>query len=178
MDEKKNEADFNSNKSINLSYSLTRSDLFWYNIYFIRWMVIGAIIFFALAVGTFIFTLKMPTGDLKTAVIWAVMGFGVGFSICAGSVAVVLLQIFFTKNETVNKAMTSRNYFINSTGIAVFNEQGKIVRTWREIKSIIKARHGFYIKTGDKAAIVIPRHVFANNNEIKLFETLVKQAQL
>jgi hypothetical protein len=178
MNDKINDLDPGSDKSINLSYALTRSDLFWYNIYFIRWLVIGAIIFFALAIGAFIFTLKMPTGDLKTAVIWAVMGFGVGFSICAGSVAVVLLQIFFVKNETVNKAMTRRNYIINSAGIAVFNDQGKIVRTWRDIRRIIKTRHGFYIKTGDKIAIVVPRHVFGNNVEVKIFEDLAKLAQL
>jgi len=178
MNDKVKDTDFGSDKAINLSYSLTRSDLFWYNIYFIRWLVIGAIVFFALAISAFIFALETPTGDLKTTIIWAVMGFGVGFSICAGSVAAILLQIFFVKNEAVNKAMNRRNYIISSSGIAVFNEQGKIIRTWKEITRIIKARHGFYIKTGDKVAIVIPRHVFANNHEIKLFEDLAKQAYL
>ena len=176
MDEKKNDIDFDSSKSISLSYALTRSDLFWYNIYFIRWLVIGAIVFFALAIAAFIFAMKTPTGDLKTAIIWAVMGFGVGFSICAGSVAAISLQIFLIKNETVNKAMTRRNYIINSAGIAVFNEQGKIVRPWKEIKRIIKTRNGFYIKTGDKIAIVIPRHVFADPYEIRQFENLIKFA--
>jgi len=180
MDDKFKESDpedSGASMTINLSYSLTRSDLFWYNIYFVKWLVIGAVVFFTLAITAFVIALKTPSGDLKTTIIWAVMGFGVGFSICAGSVAAILLQIFFVNNETVNKAMTRRSYIINSAGIAVFNEQGKITRTWKDIKSIIKTRHGYYIKTGDKIAIVIPRQAFASQSDLEIFKELVKLAK-
>ena len=164
-----------SEKIINLSYSLTRTDLLWYNLYFVRWLVVGAVAFFGLAIAAFILALNTPSGDLKTAIQWAVVGFGIGFSLCGGSIAAIMLQIFFIKNKSVEQAMTTRNYAISSVGVAVFNEQGRITRTWKDIKKVIKARHGFYIRTGDKIAIVIPRHVFADKSEIELFESLARQ---
>lgn len=159
-----------ADRSINLSYSLTRSDLFWYNIYFVRLLAVGAILLFLLTIAVFILTLYTPPGDLKTAFLWVVMGLGVGFSLCAGTIAAIILQIFFLKNESVNKAMSLRNYVINSSGIMVFNEDGKITRTWNDIRRIIKTSHGFYVKTGDRIAIVLPRRVFADIQEITLFE--------
>ncbi|MCP4582807.1 MAG: YcxB family protein [candidate division Zixibacteria bacterium] len=171
-----NNHDPETGDTINLSYSLSKTDLFWYNLFFVRWLLVGAIAFFILAISAFILSLNMLSGDLKTTIQWAVMGFGIGFSMCGGSIAAIMLQIFFIKNKSVEQAMTRRNYIINPAGVAVFNERGKIVRTWKEIRKVVKAGHGFYIKTGDKIAIVIPRHVFTDKNEIKLFEKIVKQA--
>jgi hypothetical protein len=164
-------------ENISLSFALTRGDLFWYNMHFIRLLIFGAIIFFVLAIGVFVFSLNTPTGDYKTTLVWMVMGFGAGFSICAGSIAVVVLQIYFVKSEAVDKAMTVRNYIVNSAGIAVFNDKKRITRTWLEIRRVIKTRHGFYIKTGDKIAIVLPRHVFSGPDQIQLFEKLAAQVQ-
>lgn len=156
--------------SISLSYSLTRADLFWYNIYFVRLLVVGSILFFILTIAVFIVTLYTPPGDLKTTLIWVIMGFGAGFSLCAGTIAAIILQIFFLKNESVSKAMSLRNYMIDASGIAVFNEQGRIVRAWKDIRRIIKTSHGFYVKTGDRISIVLPRRVFNTAKELALFE--------
>jgi hypothetical protein len=165
-------------KTINLSFALTRTDLFWYNIHFVRLLVAGSIIFFILAIAVFVCTLYVPPGDLKTTLIWLVMAFGVGFSLCAGSIAAVVLQIFILKNETVAKAMTSRNYTISESGVAVYNEKGRIKRTWEEIRKVVKTHHGFYIKTGDKIAIVLPRHAFGSRDQIELFEQLAGLAKV
>ena len=178
--DRNNEPDLNINagcNSISLSYSLTRADLFWYKIYFMRLLVVGAVLFFILAIAAFIITLYTPPGDLKTTLVWVIMGFGAGFSLCAGTIAAIVLQIFFVKNESVNKAMSLRNYKIDSSGIMVFNEQGRIVRTWKEIRSIIKTSHGFYVKTGDRIAIVLPRRVFSTSKELALFERFAELAK-
>jgi hypothetical protein len=163
--------------NINLSFALTRTDLFWYNMHFIRLLIVGAIVFFILAVGVFVFSLSTLPGDYRTTLIWLVMAFSAGFSICAGSIAVVILQLFFVKNETVNQAMIGRNYIVNSAGIAVYNDKRRITRTWREIRKVIRTRHGFYIKTGDKIAIVLPRHVFNGPDQIRQFEQFAAQVQ-
>jgi hypothetical protein len=162
---------------INLSFALTRTDLFWYNMHFIRLLIVGAIAFFILAIAVFVYSLNAPPGDYKTTLVWMVMGFGAGFSICAGSIAVVVLQIYFVKSEAVDQAMTIRNYIVNSSGIAVYNDKRRITRTWHDIKKVVKTRHGFYIKTGDKIAIVLPRHVFAGPEQIQLFERHAAQVQ-
>ena len=162
---------------INLSFALTRTDLFWYNMHFIRLLIIGAIVCFILAIAVFIFSLNAPPSDFKTTLVWMVMAFGAGFSICAGSIAVVVLQIYFVKSEAVDKAMTTRNYIINSAGIAVYNDQRRITRTWREIKKVVRTRHGFYVKTGDKIAIVLPRHVFPGPEQLDLFQRYAAQVQ-
>lgn len=161
-------------KAIKLTFSLTRSDLFWYNLYFIRLLGYGAITFFLSSVAFFIVVLITPFGDLRTAFIWVVMVSGAGFSICAGSIAAIVLQVFILKNDTITRAMTRRSYIIDSSGVAIYNEKGRITRTWHEMKKIVKTRHGFYMKTGEKIAIVLPRHVFKDRNEIKLLEGLIR----
>ena len=166
-----------TSKDIRLSFALTRTDLFWYNIHFVRLLVIGAITFFILAVGVFTYTLSVPTGDFKTTLIWVVMGCGIGFSLCSGTIAAIVLQVFFLKNESVARAMTFRNYIINEAGVAVFTDKAKIARTWKDVRKVIKTRHGFYIKTGDRIAIVLPRHVFTDKEEIEHFQKLIKLAE-
>jgi len=166
-----------SNKSgagwtINLAFGLTKSDLLSYNFHFMRLLMVGAAACFILAVAVFIYSQNIPPGDYRTTLNWVVTAFGVGFSLCGGPIAVVILQLFGSKNEAVNKAMAWRNYIISSSGIVVFNDQGRISRTWRDVKKVIKTRHGFYLKTGDKLAFVLPRHVFNGPEEIHLFERL------
>ena len=159
---------------IKLTFSLTRSDLFWYNLHFIRLLGYAAIGFFILSIAFFIIALNTPYGDMRTTFIWVVMASGAGFSITAGSIAAIVLQVFILKNETIARAMTRRSYIISESGVAVYNEQGRIKRTWKEIRKVIKTHHGFYIKTGEKIAIVLPRHVFKDNNQIKLLEGIIK----
>ena len=160
-------------ESINLSYALRRSDLFWYNFHFLRLLSAGAAAFFVLAIVGSIAVLRTPVGDLRTALIWADLGFGVGFSICAGSVAAVALQIFIFKSGPVERAMSKRSYVINSGGIAVFNDQGRIARSWNDVKTIVKTRHGFYLRTSDKLAIVIPRRVLKQQNDLESFKAIL-----
>ncbi len=166
-----------NDRDINLQFTLTRNDLFWYNIYFIRLLVLAAIACFLGAIGVFIYSLQIPTGDYKTTLIWIIMALSAGFSISGGTIAAIVLQVFVLKNESVNQAMTMRSYIINSAGIAVFNKSRKIVRTWNDIRRVIKTHHGYYIKTGDRIAIVLPRHVFKNDEQIEYFEQLIQLAK-
>lgn len=161
-------------KVIRLTFSLTRSDLFWYNLHFIRLLGYAAVAFFILSIVFFVIALNTPYGDLRTTFIWVVMASGAGFSITAGSIAAIVLQVFILKNDTITRAMTRRSYIISESGVAVYNEQGRIKRTWKEIRKVVKTHHGFYMKTGEKIAIVLPRHVFKDNNQIKLLEGLIR----
>jgi hypothetical protein len=160
-------------ENIQLSFALTREDLLWYNLYFVRYLVYGFFVFlFLFAIG-FIMALKTPRGDLQTALIWLEVFLGIGISICAGTMTAIVLQIYFLKNRTVDRAMTQKNYIINSAGVAVFDEKNKIVRTWNKVLKVIKTRQGFYIRTGDKLAIIIPRRAFKDADELKVFEKIL-----
>jgi len=168
------ESDIDGNNTVNLSYALKRSDLFWYNFHFLRLLAAGAAFFFALAIAGSILVLWAPIGDLRTALIWAEIGFGLGFSLCAGPVAGVTMQIFFFKSGTVDRAMTRRSYIIDDGGIAIFNDRGRIARTWNEVKTIIRTRHGFYLRTSDKLAIVIPRRELRQQNDLETFQKILR----
>jgi hypothetical protein len=162
-------------RDINLSFALRRGDLFWYNFHFQRLLAAGAAVFFVLAIVGSIAVLRTPIGDLRTALIWLELGFGIGFSICGGSVAGVALQIFIFKTSPVKRAMSRRSFVINSYGVAIFNEQGRIDRSWKDIKTIIKTRHGFYLRTSDKLAIVIPRRELKLQNDLEAFKAILKR---
>ena len=159
---------------INLSYALNRHDLFWYNLYFARFLVAGFLVFLFLFIAVFIWAVKTPLGDLATTLIWVEVGLGIGLSICAGSIASIALQVYLVKNETITKAMTKRNYIINTAGIAVFDDRSKIVRTWKDVVKVNKSRQGFYIRTSGKLAIIIPRRELSDPVKLKTLEKIVK----
>ena len=159
---------------ISLSYALNRHDLFWYNLYFARFLVVGFIVFLSLFILVMIWTINTSSGDLATTLIWVGVGLGVGLSICTGSIASIALQVYLVKNETINKAMTKRNYIISSAGIAVFDDRSKIVRTWKDVAKVNKSRQGFYIRTSGKLAIIIPRREFNDPVKLKTFERIIK----
>jgi hypothetical protein len=174
MDKKPNNTESQSqDKTINLSFALTRNDLLWYNLYFIRWIVYGAMLLILLFIGGLIWSVSMPQGDLQTAMIWMVIALAAGFSICMGSIMAVVLQIFFTKSEIVAKSMTRRNYIVSSTGVAVYDERGQIMRPWAQVKNIIKTKHRFYIRTGDKMSIILPKREFKSPDDLQAFEGII-----
>jgi hypothetical protein len=164
-----------SNKTINLSFALTRNDLFWYNIHFARLPMLGFFVFLFLFIAGFILAIQTPKGDLQTAFIWTEIGLGIGLSICMGTISAIVLQIYFLKSTTVTRAMSERNYIISSAGIAVSDERNRLNRTWQEVRNVIKTRKGFYFRTGDKLAIIIPRHVFKDRNDLKAFEEILNK---
>lgn len=161
-------------KDINLAFSLTRDDLFWYNIYFARLMVFGFFLFLILFIAGFIVILNTPSGDLQTTFVWVEIAIGAGLSVCVGTIAAIALQVYFLKSGAIEKSMTERNYIISTAGIAVFNERGKIMRTWKDVKKIIKTHHGYYIRTGDKLAIIIPHKELQDPEILKLFIAIIK----
>lgn len=181
MDEKLNNTEYQNqdnsqesqDKTIRLSFALTRTDLLWYNLYFIRWIVYGAILLILLFIVGLIWSVNTPKGDLQTAMIWMVIGLAAGFSICMGSIMAVVLQIYFTKSEIVAKAMTRKNYIISNAGVAVYDERGQIMRTWTQVKNIIKTKHRFYIRTGDKMSIVLPKREFKSPDDLQAFEGII-----
>jgi hypothetical protein len=159
--------------NIRLSFSLTRADILWYNLHFARFIVLGLIAFFMLFVIGLIAIVSAPKGDLQIAFIWIEMAIGIGFSICAGIIAAIVIQIYFQKTASVKQAMAEKSYIIDSTGITVFDDSHRIVRSWQDILKIITTRRGFYFRTGDKLAIVIPRRVLKDSHELKAFENIL-----
>lgn len=162
-----------SENTINLSFALTKDDLFWYNLHFIRLFVIGFFIFLLLFIAGFILVIKTPKGDIQTTFIWMEIGFGIVLSICMGAISAIVLQVYFLKSNIIARAMSTRNYIIDTAGIAVFDKRGKIVRTWKDVKKIIKTRKGFYFRTSDKLAIIIPRRVFKDPDMLEEFENII-----
>ena len=158
---------------VNLSFALTKTDLFWYNIHFARFIVWGALALFIMFAAGAVLVLKTPSGDLQTAFVWGEMAIAVGLSMCVGIIAAIALQVFFLRNETVAMSMEKRNYIINSAGITVYNDRRRITRTWRDILKIIRTRKAYYFRTGDKLAIIVPFRVFAHPDEREFFEKIV-----
>ena len=161
-------------KDINLTFSLTRDDLFWYNIYFARLMVFGFFLFLILFVAGFIVIINTPSGDMQTTFVWVEIAIGAGLSVCVGTIAAIALQVYFIRSGVIEKSMTERNYIISTAGIAVFNERGKIMRTWKDVKKVIKTHHGYYIRTGDKLAIIIPLRELQNPDNLESFKKMIK----
>jgi hypothetical protein len=160
-------------KTIHLSFALTRADLLWYNLYFIRWIVFGAITLILLFITGLVWYVITPKGDLQTAIIWIVIGIAAGFSVCMGSIMAIILQIYYIKNEIVTKAMTKKNYIINGQGLTVYDERGQITRTWTQVKNVIRTKRSFYIRTGDKMSIVLPKRDFKDPKDLQVFEEIL-----
>ncbi|OQX92760.1 MAG: hypothetical protein B6D58_01290 [candidate division Zixibacteria bacterium 4484_95] len=165
-------------KTIQISFSLTRADLLWYNLYFIRWIVFGAIVLILFFLAGLVWFLNTPKGDLQTAIIWIVIGLAAGFSVCMGSIVAIILQIYFIKSETVAKAMTPKSYIINSQGITIYDKRNQINRPWVQVMNVIRTKRGFYIQTGDKISIVLPRRDFKDPKDLQTFNDILVKYKL
>jgi len=164
-----------SEVNINLTFTLNRNDIFWYNLFYARFLVIGVIVFLILMVVGLIVTVNTPKGDLRTTLYWIELALGIGFSICLATISAIALQVYIVKNKTIEKAITKKSYIINSAGIAIFDERRKLTRTWKDIVKIDRSRQRFYIRTSSKLAIIIPYREFNNPEERLLFERLAKR---
>ncbi|MCD6161393.1 MAG: YcxB family protein [candidate division Zixibacteria bacterium] len=174
MDNNKNNTSESSIRDVNLTFLLTRDDLFWYNMYFTRLMVFGFFVLLILFMAGFIVIINTPSGDLQTTFVWVEIALGAGLSVCIGTIGAIALQIYFLKGGGIEKSMTERNYIISMAGIAVFTERSKIMRTWKDVIKVIKTRHGYYIRTGDKLAIIIPHRELKNPDDLQAFKEIIK----
>jgi hypothetical protein len=159
---------------IEMSFSLTRKDILWYNLHFNIGIIILAIIFLVLLLPGLILTLKYPGGDLGMFFVWLEIGFALGLLICLGVILIIVLQIFYIKSDAVDKAMRKRNYIINSAGVAVFTDEGQLVRAWTDFKKINHTRQGYYLRTSEKVAIILPLWAFKSPEDLLAFKALVK----
>lgn len=144
---------------IRLSFSLSRRDVLAYNLHFNRGLVLLAIILFLLLPISIIIAIKNPTGDIGTFYMWLAIGVGLAFIMSFSSLMAIFIQIYYVKGDVVEKAMEFRNYIINSAGIAIYTADSRFARSWKDIIKIIRTKNGYYLRTSDKAAVIIPFHV-------------------
>jgi len=163
------------NLMIDLSFELTRGDLFWYNLRYARILAAGLIFFGLMFLIGFALIINTPPGDLWSTYMWVEIGAGIGLSICAGSIGAIALQVFVLKNETINKARVHRGYRISSSGIEIYTATRSIQRPWNEIVKIDKSRFGYYFRTGGKLAIIIPNRELVKTDNKVLLDQLLKE---
>jgi len=166
------------NDEIRLSFALTRRDVLAYNLHFNRGLVFLTLFLFLLLLPSLIIALKYPTGDIGTFYMWITIGIGIAFVITFSSLLAIYIQVYYIKNEVVEKSMEFRNYIINSSGIAIFTANSRFTRTWKEIIKIIKTKNGYYLKTSDKAAVIIPFHVIQSEAERNVLKRIINTARI
>jgi len=159
---------------ISLSYSLNRADLFWYNLYFSRYVVVAGLAFLALFIAGFILTVRASSDDLRASFMWLDIGLGAGFSVCVGIVTSIALQVYVLKSDVIERAMTWRSYDISHEGISVFNRQAKIDRPWTNVRNVYETKHGFYVRTGDRLAIIIPVRELKDSGKLQNFREILE----
>jgi hypothetical protein len=143
---------------IRLSFSLTRRDVLAYNLHFNRGLVFMAIILFLMLTPSIIIAIKNPTGDIGMFYMWLAIGIGLAFIISFSSLLAIFIQIYYIKNDVVEKAMELRNYIINNAGVAIYTSNSRFTRSWKDINKIIITKNGYYLRTSDKTAVIIPFH--------------------
>jgi hypothetical protein len=162
-----------SSDEIRLAFSLARRDILTYNLHFNRGLIYLSIILFVMLVPAIGISLKYPSGDLGMFYMWLAIGIGLALIMCSSSLIAIYIQVYYIKNDVVEKAMEFRNYIINSAGIAIFTSNSRLTRPWKDIVKVIESRRGFYFLTGDKAAIIIPHHVFESEAAIKNLRLII-----
>ncbi|NLI16332.1 MAG: YcxB family protein [candidate division Zixibacteria bacterium] len=158
---------------IRLSFSLSRRDVLIYNLYFNRSLVFLTIILFLLLPISIIVAVKNPVGDIGVFYMWLAIGVGLAFIISFSSLLAIFIQVYYVKNDTVEKSMELRNYIINSAGIAIYTDNSRFVRSWKDMLKIIKTRNGYYLKTSDKAAVIIPFHVIDSESKRQSLQRII-----
>jgi hypothetical protein len=158
---------------IRLSFSLTRRDVLYYNLHFNRGLIYMSIILAILLVPAIIIAIKYPHGDLGMFYMWMAIGVGLALIMSSSTLLAIFIQVYYIKNDVVDKAMEHRNYIINSAGIAIYTPKSQLVRSWKEIIKAIESRSGFYLRTSDKAAIIIPYHVLESDSVLETFKRIL-----
>ena len=158
---------------LQLTFALTRQDIFRYNLYFSRGVTILAIIFAVAFVPSLLLALGRPHGDLGTFYLWLVIGIGLGILVCASVILAIYFQVYHIKSVIIERAMESRSYLISSAGLAVSTTTGQMTRTWADIPRVVETRHGVYLCTRDKAALIIPYHVVGGIERLAIFKRLL-----
>lgn len=167
-----------NSEEIKLAFALSKKDILWYNLHFNRGVIYLGILFSLLFFPGLLLALQHPAGDLGTFYLWLEIGICLGWVLCFSSILAIVLQVFYLKSPVVEKAMEYRHYVINSAGVAVFTSDSRLVRTWREIIKIIRTKHRFYLRTSDKAAIIIPGQVLKDAEGIENLKRILKNAEL
>jgi hypothetical protein len=163
---------------IRLSFSLSRRDVLAYNLHFNRGLVLLAVILFLLVPPSIIIAIKNPTGDIGAFYMWIAIGIGLAFMMCFSSLMAIFLQVYYVKNDVVEKAMELRNYIINSAGIAIYTADSRFTRSWKAVNKIIRTKNGYYLRTSDKAAIIIPFHVVDSEIKRRVLERIITANKL
>jgi hypothetical protein len=166
-----------STDEIRLSFSLTRRDVLAYNLHFNRGLIYMSIILTILLAPAIIIAIKYPHGDLGMSYMWMAIGVGLALIMSSSSLLAILIQVYYVKNDVVDKAMEYRNYIINNAGIAIYTPKSQLIRSWKEIVKVIESNSGFYLRTSDKAAIIIPYHVIESDSELETFKRLLTAAK-
>jgi hypothetical protein len=156
-----------STDEIKLSFSLTRRDVLAYNLHFNRGLIYMSIILAILLAPAVIIAMKYPHGDLGMFYMWMAIGVGLALIMSSSTLLAILIQVYYVKNDVVDKAMEHRNYIISDAGIAIYTPKGQLVRSWKEIAKVIESNSGFYLRTSDKAAIIIPYHVIESDSVLE-----------
>jgi hypothetical protein len=158
---------------IRLSFSLTRRDVLAYNLHFNRGLIYMSIILTILLVPAIIIAIKYPYGDLGMFYMWMAIGVGLALIMSSSTLLAIFIQVYYIKNDVIDKAMEHRNYIINSAGIAIYTPKSQLIRSWKEIAKVIESNSGFYLRTSDKAAIIIPYHVIESDSELETFQRIL-----
>jgi hypothetical protein len=158
---------------IRLSFSLTRRDVLAYNLHFNRGLIYMSIILAILLAPAIIIAIRYPHGDLGMFYMWMAIGVGLALIMSSSTLLAIFVQVYYIKNDVVDKAMDHRNYIINSAGIAIYTPESQLVRSWKEIVKVIESTSGFYLRTSDKAAIIIPHHVIGSDSVLETFQRIL-----
>lgn len=148
-----------------------------YNLHFNRNLVYLTIALFILLPPAITIALKNPNGDIGMFYMWLAIGIGLAFTMCFSSLFAIFLQVYYVKNDVVEKALELRHYVINSAGIAIFTDNSRFTRTWKDINIIIKTKSGYYLRTSDKAAVIIPVHAVDSESTLKKLIHIIENAK-
>jgi hypothetical protein len=150
---------------------LRRSEVFWYNLSHIRWIVyadiIGLVAFFVMVYQSFTHPDPGIRDLLGTVSIWVAIALAIGLS----QPFVIFMQVFWPNSPAFESLRVKRSYLIDLEGIGIRSMGLEAKKKWNEIVKIQKIRNIILIYTGKKKAYVIPKRCFA---DIKLWDEFIR----
>jgi len=101
---------------------------------------------------------------------------GVAMSALASFLESATMKVKAKKIFESNKKLSKQQiYGLSSEGIEVQTQDGSGLIPWAGISKYVETDSGFYLFTGKKRALVIPKRVLKNENGLRLFKKILQE---
>lgn len=158
---------------LELEFALTRADLFWYNLHFNRHLLVIALCLALLLFPVIYFLANSTSGDSRLWLFWLLAAILLGIGYCAGSLLIIIAQVYYSSSATIAASLEPRAYRIDRFGLQVRSGDNHWQRTWAEIGEIHITKRAYYLFTPGRGSIIIPRNRLKGDSQRILLSRLL-----